>query len=45
MIFTYLLLFIPLSAGLEYFEGPPLLVFASAAAAIVPLAEWIRRST
>jgi Ca2+:H+ antiporter len=45
MVFTYLLLFIPLSAGLEYFDASPLWVFASAAAAIVPLAEWIRRAT
>jgi Ca2+:H+ antiporter len=30
---------------LAYLQVPPLLVFISAAAAIIPLAEWIRRGT
>jgi Ca2+:H+ antiporter len=45
MIFTYLLLLIPLSLALHYFHAPPLLVFISAALSIIPLAEWIRRAT
>ena len=45
MTFTYLLLLIPVSVGLAYFDAPPIWMFASAAAAIVPLAEWIRRAT
>jgi Ca2+:H+ antiporter len=45
MIFTYLLLLVPLSLALEYFHAPPLVVFATAAAAIIPLAEWMRRAT
>lgn len=45
MIFTYLLLLVPFSLGLAYFHAAPLWVFVSAAAAIVPLAEWIRRAT
>jgi Ca2+:H+ antiporter len=45
MLFTYLLLFVPLSLALSYLGAPPLWVFASAGAAIIPLAEWIRRAT
>jgi Ca2+:H+ antiporter len=45
MIFIYLLALVPVSLLLAYLEAPPLLVFVSAAAAIVPLAEWIRRGT
>ena len=35
----------PLSLALEYFDAPPTLVFLGAAAAIIPLADWIRRGT
>jgi Ca2+:H+ antiporter len=45
MIFTYLLLLAPLSLALAWFHAPPLWGFGVAAAAIVPLAEWIRRAT
>lgn len=45
MIFIYLLLLAPLSLALAWFHAPPLWVFITAAAAIVPLAEWIRRAT
>lgn len=45
VIFTALLLFVPLSVGLAWAGAPPLWVFATAAIAIVPLAEWIRRAT
>jgi Ca2+:H+ antiporter len=45
MLFTYLLVFVPLSLILALFGAPQLLVFASAGAAIIPLAEWIRRAT
>lgn len=46
MIFTWLLLLVPLSLGLRYFSGVgPVWIFASAILAIVPLAEWIRRAT
>jgi Ca2+:H+ antiporter len=46
VIFTYLLLLVPLSLVLGYFiEVSALWVFLSAALAIVPLAEWIRRAT
>lgn len=45
MIFIYLLLLIPLSLLLYFFHAPSVAVFATAAAAIVPLAEWIRRAT
>lgn len=45
MIFFYLLIFVPVSLALEYFHASPLLVFAAAALAIVPLAEWMRRGT
>jgi Ca2+/H+ antiporter len=44
MVFTCLLLLVPLSLGLAYFHSPPLWVFA-AAAAIISLAEWARRVT
>lgn len=46
MIFTWLLLLVPLSLALEYLlHAGDLWVFAAAVLAIVPLAEWIRRST
>lgn len=45
MIFNFLLLLVPLSLALAYFHAPALWVFATAAAAIIPLAEWIRRAT
>ncbi|MGI8811693.1 MAG: calcium/proton exchanger [Pyrinomonadaceae bacterium] len=46
MIFRWLLLLIPISLAMRYFFGfPPLVVFSAAIAAIVPLAEWIRRAT
>jgi len=44
-VISYLLLLVPLSLAFEYFHAPPLLVFGTAAVAIVPLAEWIRRGT
>jgi Ca2+:H+ antiporter len=45
MIFTYLLLLVPLSLALAYvFHAPPLWVFLSSVLAIVPLAEWMRRA-
>lgn len=45
MTFFYLLLLIPLALLLHYLHAPPLVVFALAALAIVPLAEWMRRGT
>lgn len=46
MIFTWLLLLIPLSLGIHYFlHVGPLWTFVTAILAIVPLAEWIRRAT
>src|SRR2546423_7167801 len=45
MTFFYLLLLLPLALLLYYLHAPPLAVFASAALAIVPLAEWMRRAT
>ncbi len=46
MVFAYLLLLVPLSLVLAYVvDAPPLWVFVTAIAAIVPLAEWIRRAT
>ena len=45
MIFGYLLLFVPLSLALAYSHVPPLWIFVTAAAAIIALAEWIRRAT
>lgn len=46
MLFTWLLLLIPVSLVLTYFVQPgPVWVFAAAVLAIVPLAEWIRRAT
>src|SRR5215210_7844156 len=44
-IFLALLLLIPISLAFHYFGAPPLLVFATAVLAIIPLAEWIRRAT
>jgi Ca2+:H+ antiporter len=40
-----LLLFVPLSLALALLHAAPLWVFAAGAAAIIPLSEWIRRST
>jgi Ca2+:H+ antiporter len=46
MIFNWLLLLVPLSLVLEYIvHAPPLWVFATSVAAIIPLAEWMRRGT
>src|SRR5919206_3361044 len=45
MTFVYLLLLIPLALLLHFLHAPSLAVFASAALAIVPLAEWMRRAT
>jgi Ca2+:H+ antiporter len=46
MIFTGLLLLVPVSLALEYVvHASPLWVFITAVLAIVPLAEWIRRAT
>ena len=46
MVFTVLLVLIPISAALKYLVGAsPLLVFASSALAIAVLAEWVRRAT
>lgn len=45
MVLNLLLLFIPLSLALTYLRAPALWVFIASAAAIVPLAEWIRRAT
>ncbi len=46
MIFTWLLLLVPLSLRLHYFTGAgPIWIFLCAVLAIVPLAEWIRRAT
>ncbi len=44
-IFLACLLLIPISLALRHFEASPLLVFATAVLAIIPLAEWIRRAT
>jgi Ca2+:H+ antiporter len=46
MIFSLLLLLIPVSLILEYgIHASPMWVFATAALAIIPLAEWIRKGT
>ena len=46
MIFTLLLLFVPVSLVFKYLlHLSPLWIFATAILAIVPLAEWIRRAT
>jgi Ca2+:H+ antiporter len=46
MIFSLMLLLIPVSVALEYFfHAPPIWIFLTSALAIVPLAEWIRKST
>jgi Ca2+:H+ antiporter len=45
MIFTYPPLLAALSLILAWLHAPSLWVFITAAAAIVPLAEWIRRAT
>jgi Ca2+:H+ antiporter len=39
------LILIPVSLALAHFGAPPLWIFLSAAGAIVPLANWIRRAT
>jgi Ca2+:H+ antiporter len=44
-IFLAFLLLVPISLAFHYFEASPLLVFAAAVLAIIPLAEWIRRAT
>ena len=40
-----LCLLVPLSLALEWMDAAPMWVFASGAAAIVPLGSWIRRAT
>lgn len=46
MIFTWLLLLVPLSLALHYLlHLGPLSTFVMSAIAIIPLAEWVRRST
>ena len=45
MIFRILLVLVPLSWAAAYFHAPAIWIFAAAAVAIVPLAEWIRRGT
>src|SRR5262245_4768687 len=45
MISTLLLVLVPVSIALHYLHASELLVFLTAALAIVPLAEWIRRAT
>lgn len=46
MIFAGLLLFVPISLALAFwFHASPLWIFATGAASIIPLAEWIRRAT
>lgn len=40
-----LLLLVPLSVALAYMHANPVAVFLTAAAAIIPLASWIRRAT
>jgi Ca2+:H+ antiporter len=45
MILNILLLFIPLALVLDFLDAPPTAVFATAAVAIIPLAEWMRRAT
>ncbi|MEO6871672.1 MAG: calcium/proton exchanger [Chthoniobacterales bacterium] len=46
MIFTWLLLLVPLALGLHYLlHIGPIWTFGCAVLAIIPLAEWIRRAT
>lgn len=46
MVFAWLLLLVPFSLLLAHgLDAPPIWVFATAIAAIIPLAEWIRRAT
>ena len=45
MLFIYLLILVPLSLLFSYLQLSPIIIFITAAAAIVPLAEWIRRGT
>src|SRR5689334_10957225 len=40
-----LLLFVPVSLGLDFLEAGPVLVFLSSAAAVAVLADWVRRGT
>ena len=40
-----LLLLVPVSVVLAYRHAPPLWIFAAGTAAIIPLAQWIRRAT
>jgi Ca2+:H+ antiporter len=42
---TYLLVLVPVSVVLAYLGAPPLAIFVTAAAAIIPLAEWLRHAT
>ena len=44
-VFAWLLALVPLAVLVHYAFGAPLWTFGAAVAAIVPLAEWIRRST
>ena len=44
-LFTWLLALVPIAFVLELMHVDPLIVFAVAALAIVPLAEWMRRGT
>lgn len=46
MIFSILLLFVPVSLALKYLLGASsLVVFATSAVAVAVLAEWVRRAT
>ena len=45
MFFALMLLFIPVSLVLQHVNAPPAFIFVSAALAIVPLAEYVRRGT
>jgi Ca2+:H+ antiporter len=46
MVFTWMLLAVPVSLALEYFfHVSPVVVFAGGLIAIIPLAEWMRRAT
>jgi Ca2+:H+ antiporter len=44
-LFTWLLILVPIALVLELMHAAPLVIFAVAALAIVPLAEWMRRGT
>jgi len=45
LIFTILLIFIPISVASHFLEWSPLVVFLTACAAIVPLAAWMGAAT